>query len=63
VGRERKWFVSTEYKFEALQTTHKGETMKKVTEEFGEGHVTPGGWKREEAKLECGILSELQMKT
>jgi len=55
--------VSMEYKSEVLQTIHKGETMKKVTEEFGGGHVTPGGWKREEAKLECGVLSELQMKT
>jgi hypothetical protein len=55
--------ASKEYKFEALQTTHKGKTMKKVAEEFAGGHVTPGGWKREEAKLECGVLSGLQMKT
>jgi hypothetical protein len=51
-----------ECKFEALQTIHKGETMKKVIEEFGGGHVTPGGWKRAEAKLECGVLSKLQIK-
>jgi hypothetical protein len=55
--------VRIEYKFEVLQTILKDETMKKVTEEFGGGHVTPGGWKREEAKIECGVLSELQRKT
>jgi len=37
--------------------------MKKVTEELAGGHVTPGGCKREEAKLECGVLSGVQMKT
>jgi len=37
--------------------------MKKVTEELAGGHVTPGGCKREEAKLECGVLSGLQTNT
>lgn len=34
-----------------------------MTEELARDRVTPGGCKREEAKLECGVLSGLQMKT
>jgi hypothetical protein len=37
--------------------------VKKVTEKYGGGHVTSDGWKRKEAELECGVLSELHMKT
>jgi len=46
-----------ECKFEALQTIHKGETMKKVTEEFG-GRSCCSWWlekRRSETGMWCSV--------
>jgi len=53
-----------EYKFEALQTIHKGETMKKKWQKnLEEVMLLLVAGKEKKAKLECGVLSELHMKT
>uniref|UniRef100_H9GL84 HTH CENPB-type domain-containing protein n=1 Tax=Anolis carolinensis TaxID=28377 RepID=H9GL84_ANOCA len=50
--KRKKIFVSMEQKLEALKRLDKGETIKKVANDYGVGKVTVGDWKRHRLEIE-----------
>jgi len=55
--KERKWSFAWKKKMKTVKLK-----LENVTEEYDVGYVSFSDWKRKEAKLKSGVLTELQVK-